>query len=77
MNQKDYKEIVGIIKKHNFGTVINVAIDLAEYFERTQCIDDTCDCHVFRKNIDCCIVCSPHKDNKFNKQQFLKDCEVN
>lgn len=48
----------------------------ADYFERTQCMDDTCDCHVLGRNIDCCIVCSPHKDNIFNKQQFLKDCGV-
>lgn len=85
MNQKDFKEIAGIIKETYADGINNVyehllmkelSNKLADYFESNQCMDNTCDCHIYGKNIDCCIVCSPHKDNKFNKQQFLKQCGV-
>ena len=66
MNQKDYKEIAGIIKGCHISGERNLVIDemlihlanrLADYFEREETI------MVF-------------KENKFNKQQFLKECGV-
>ena len=85
MNSKEYKEIARIINEcTDFNKNPNTLdmdsekfIDeLVSHFERNQCIDDTCDCHILGKMIKCCIVCSPHKDNIFNRKQFLKECGV-
>ena len=60
MNQKDYKAIAKMIKKHK-GKYANIIIfssfliDLIDYFEKTQEIG---------------------RAYNFNRKQFLKDCGV-
>ena len=67
MNQKDYKEIAGILSQFMNDTKHSaICRDLANYFER----------EADKHNIDLGITSQESlKINRtFNKQQFLKDC---
>jgi hypothetical protein len=67
MNQKDYKAIAKIIAKETSGLLLkgsflHLCSALADYFEKEQLHKDHCG------NII--------TENKFNRQQFIKDCRV-
>ena len=83
MNQRDFKEIAGIIKrrykKWKYAEVAGVARDLADYFEREQkykCL--TCGAYLDSEAKQRHTDHTKHIDWKadFNKQQFLKDAGV-
>ena len=77
MNQKDYKEIAGIINKpyelieikpYIRNTCNQIAERLADLFEREE-IKGYADKWTFKQAVRL-------KKTKFNKQQFLKDCGI-
>ena len=65
MNQKDYKNIAGIIKKDcenlmcNPQHYLDLVYDLADYFEKEDREGD-----------------GEGRTDFFNRQQFLKDCGI-
>ena len=76
MNQKDYKEIAGIIKKEvkddDLSTEllrVNIVKGLADYFEREAWKEAGIKASKTTGMIDADFM-------NFNKQQFLKDCGV-
>ena len=74
MNQKDFKEIAGIIKNTQYEDELGldynsskIIHNLADYFEK----EENKRVEYARKNLPL-----PTKKSKFNKKQFLKDCGV-
>jgi len=66
MNQKDYKEIAGIIKRTHLKTTLSN--ELADCFERNSkdCFESGC-----YRNLE-----TQHLCREFNRKQFLKDCGI-
>ena len=91
MNQKDYKEIAGIIKLYlSDREAVDKQIKsflvekLADYFEREDKVCSNCKTPnmILIKNLPeglryKCNGCLFFHKLKFNKKQFLKDCGVN
>ena len=91
MNQKDYKEIAGILKRRRkrliFYSIVKIiplrefdlmVINLADYFEREQknnCV--YCNNGLINKD-NVCVTCKGQdaRSSQFNRKQFLKDCGV-
>ncbi len=68
MNQKDYKEIAGIMKMHIMDSKLKgICNDLASYFEREE---------IEKLNRNSKDGYQYTRARDFNRQQFLKDCGV-